>query len=252
MGRVALLESDLPSQHMYRSMRRLQAKQSREQKLLALQLEFGQLKYERDNLRHEVQSWQCWYAEKCNSYQYQHQVDSLLQELVGTDVNVGEEISLERCGHAVVDPVPTEVYFTSLLSSLSSPSFSSNFADLLGSWEPLELCHTLAKTDPQPQPSPPVDAADLGPIENMGRVAASTVEAPSHADAGSQTAADYTLSPDGTVTLTLAEADRLWARKHQELLQEFEVMMESQAKLYEEKVRKARTMMNEICERAAG
>ncbi len=27
------------------------------------------------------------------------------------------------------------------------------------------------------------------------------------------------------MTLTLAEADRLWARKHQELLQEFEGMM---------------------------
>jgi len=38
------------------------------------------------------------------------------------------------------------------------------------------------------------------------------------------------------VTLTLAEADRLWGRKHQELLLEFQGMLSSQAEFYEKQL----------------
>ena len=51
--------------------------------------------------------------------------------------------------------------------------------------------------------SPLVNVADLGPIVEMGRVSASPVEAPSHTDAASQTAAEYTLGSAGTVLVTL-------------------------------------------------
>ena len=56
----------------------------------------------------------------------------------------------------------------------------------------------------------------------------------SRCDAASQTDANYSTDAEGTVTCTLAEAERLWARKHQQLLQEFEVMMASQAEFYEQ------------------
>jgi hypothetical protein len=87
--------------------------------------------------------------------------------------------------------------------------------------------------------SPPVNAADLGPIVNMGRVAASTVEAPCNigeVDAASQTMGEYAHDPGGSITLTLAEAERLWAGKHQALMKEFEGMMSSQAEFYEKQV----------------
>ena len=65
MGRVALQDSQLPSQHQFRSLRRFQAKQLRDQKLLTLQLEIGQLKYERDSLQHSVLWWESWYQGQC-------------------------------------------------------------------------------------------------------------------------------------------------------------------------------------------
>ena len=85
MGRVALLES-LPSQHAFRSLRHLQAKQSSEQKMIHLQLEVGQLKYDCELLHVEVLEWrsgfvqQPWagitHAEECSQ-----QADAVLQEL---------------------------------------------------------------------------------------------------------------------------------------------------------------------------
>ena len=92
----------------------------------------------------------------------------------------------------------------------------------------------MAIPDSQQLSSPPVNAADLGTIENMGRVAASTEEVPLHADAASQTTAEYTVGPDKTVTLTLAEPERLWGRKHADLLKEFGVMMASRGEYYEQ------------------
>ena len=58
-------------------------------------------------------------------------------------------------------------------------------------------------------------------------------------DVASQTAPVYTTNSDGTVTLTLAEAERLWAGKHQLLLQEFGDMMVAQASQYEEQLAQA-------------
>ena len=58
---------------------------------------------------------------------------------------------------------------------------------------------------------------------------------PCRCDAASQTAPMYSTDPDGTVTLTLAEAERLWAQKH-EKLEEFGGMLSSQAEQYEEQL----------------
>jgi hypothetical protein len=58
-------------------------------------------------------------------------------------------------------------------------------------------------------------------------------------DVASQTAPVYTTNSDGTVTLTPAEAERLWAGKHQLLLQEFGDMMAAQASQYEEQLAQA-------------
>ncbi len=81
MGRVALLELEsMPTQHVFRSMRRLHAKQLREQKLLELQLELGQLRYEKDLLHSEVVSWRTWYCEQ-RVQTCEQQTEIVLQEL---------------------------------------------------------------------------------------------------------------------------------------------------------------------------
>ena len=86
MGRVALLES-LPSQHAFRSLRRLQAKQSREQKLVHLHLEVGQLKYDWEVLHAEVLEWrslfaQQTFAEASDPRGFSQQADVGLQKLL--------------------------------------------------------------------------------------------------------------------------------------------------------------------------
>ena len=82
MGRVALLEMQMPSQHQFRSMRRLHAKQSREQKLLSLQLELGQERCMKEMLQQEVDAWRQWYSEHaCFQYcQSEQQGSTLLKE----------------------------------------------------------------------------------------------------------------------------------------------------------------------------
>ena len=55
-------------------------------------------------------------------------------------------------------------------------------------------------------------------------------------DVASQTAPMYETSPEGAVTLTLAEAERLWAQKHEKLVQDFGGMLASQADQYENKL----------------
>ncbi len=80
MGRVALQETQLPSQHVYRSLRRLQAKRGREEKMLSLQLEIGQLRFENSKLHSELSLWQQWYYDQCHTeateycpgFQHQH------------------------------------------------------------------------------------------------------------------------------------------------------------------------------------
>ena len=59
----------------------------------------------------------------------------------------------------------------------------------------------------------------------------------SRRDIASQTEADSTTVSDGAVILTLAESERLLARKHQELLQEFEGTLSSQGTHYEQQLR---------------
>ena len=49
--------------------------------------------------------------------------------------------------------------------------------------------------------------------------------------------ADSTTVSDGAVTLTLAAAERLWARERQELLQEFEGMVSFLGTHYEQQLR---------------
>ena len=61
MGRVVLQENDLPSQHVYRSMRRRNAREWKEAQMMTLKLELGQLKYEKAALHEEVLSWRSWY-----------------------------------------------------------------------------------------------------------------------------------------------------------------------------------------------
>ena len=73
----------------------------------------------------------------------------------------------------------------------------------------------------------------------MRRLAANTVEAPSNMGTrhtASQTTGEYAHDPGRSITLTLAEDERLWAGKHQALLKEFEGMMSSQAEFYETQV----------------
>ena len=69
--------------------------------------------------------------------------------------------------------------------------------------------------------------------------------APYRYDITSQTAPVYAINSAGTVALTLAEAEKLWAWKHQVLLQEFGDMMAAQANQYEEQLAQAFAGMKE-------
>lgn len=70
-------------------------------------------------------------------------------------------------------------------------------------------------------------------------------------EAATQTRAIYECDPDGAVTLTLPEAERLWAGKHQELLAEFESMLTSQAEYYENKFGQVSAHTHEMFDRVA-
>ena len=59
----------------------------------------------------------------------------------------------------------------------------------------------------------------------------------------------YDSDPKGTVTLSLAEAERLWATKHEQLVEEFGVMLESQANHYEKKLMEAGERTGELLSR---
>ena len=68
MGRVALQEYNLPSQHVFRSLRRKQARELRESEMLGLKMQLGQIKFEHALLLDEVMSWRSWYKENCCNF----------------------------------------------------------------------------------------------------------------------------------------------------------------------------------------
>jgi len=70
MGRVALQEFQIPSQHVYRSLRRLNARKARESDLLHLQLQLSQQKFENESLCREVWWWRSWY--NCDSWEEEY------------------------------------------------------------------------------------------------------------------------------------------------------------------------------------
>ena len=117
MGRVALLEA-LPSQHAYRSLRRLQAKESREQKMIQLHLQVGQLKYDCALLHAEVLDWRSWFAQQTfaaetSAQECFQQADAVLQELA-----------------------PRE-HIASVMEPVSEPLLSTSVISCTGCWQPL-------------------------------------------------------------------------------------------------------------------
>ena len=58
---MVLQEFQLPSQHVYRSMRRRNARETREANTLQLQLQLSQLKFEQGELLQELMWWRSWY-----------------------------------------------------------------------------------------------------------------------------------------------------------------------------------------------
>ena len=63
-GRVALQPIEKMSQHRFRSLRQLQAREVGDRKLLDAQLELAKVKYEKDKLMKELFSWCAWWWNK--------------------------------------------------------------------------------------------------------------------------------------------------------------------------------------------
>ena len=134
MGRVALQDSQLPSQHQYRSLRRYQAKQLRDQKLLTLQLEIGQLKYERDCLQNSVLLWDRWYQRQCaqNSDEKISAVSNDLQAHVGEhELPASESVPDEPMpavfeGFSLEQEIQTDMVLLPALLTASAKCYSTD------------------------------------------------------------------------------------------------------------------------------
>ena len=74
------------------------------------------------NLQREVQNWQCWYSEQCNSALCQHQVDSVLQELSGTTSEELAGLEPSTSGNQLNPEVPT---------ILETPDYATTFRETL-------------------------------------------------------------------------------------------------------------------------
>ena len=139
----------MPSQHVYRSLRRMKAREAREADMLHIQLQLSQLKFEHTELLQEVMWWRSWYhgagwqgAEsyfqdgskvlECTSGDcLQADLDIQPQGVVDTmDANAERcriDMLLQELG-ALVSPT-SEQESTNLDSVLSTSCCASSFAD---------------------------------------------------------------------------------------------------------------------------
>ena len=140
MGRVVLQEYVLPSQHAYRSMRRRNARETKDREMMNMKCEVAQLKYERDALQNEVLSWRAWYdaldtncsnvepfresAEKdtgMKQYELPTKVATDLQE-----VNSGIDVSLQELTNFRSSALDESTDVGSLASGPGNESYSSS------------------------------------------------------------------------------------------------------------------------------
>ena len=82
---MVLQEYSLPSQHAYRSMRRRNARESKDTEMLNLKLELGQLKHELATVHDEVYSWRSWYDVSYFAYADAELVEGSAETEAGTN-----------------------------------------------------------------------------------------------------------------------------------------------------------------------